>query len=402
MNTLKVAAFLVIKSIARGNVRVQLLTIAMLILVYVNVVFTPAILAGAVDTVNEKTINTITGDIIVQAASDYPVMANTGNLISKIEAVDGVTAACARNNLGADVQFGGERATTVFYAIDPEQDKKVFKTQDYIVDGSYLDSEDTDQILMGIQIAGNDRKDLELYSSSLKSVQAGDQVVVSYVNGLEKLYTVKGIVYSELSQADIRTYITKKEYESITTLMQDKATIIHVKTEQDVNLEPVIKQMQDITIGLKFQTWDTAVGLLKSWTDSFKTIIAIIRATAFIVAAITIFIITYVDLVNKRRQIGIQRAIGITGASIVLSYILRAIVYAIVGILAAGLIFKFIIIPVEAQFPFHFPFGDVFLPVNVWYLASSALILYGVAAVSAFIPTWRIIRTKIVDAIWAS
>ena len=402
MNTLKVAAFLVIKSIARGNARVQLLTIAMLILVYVNVVFTPAILAGAVDTVNEKTINTITGDIIVQAASDYPVMANTGNLISKIEAVDGVTAACARNNLGADVQFGGERATTVFYAIDPEQDKKVFKIQDYIVDGSYLDSEDTDQILMGIQIAGNDRKDLELYSSSLKSVRAGDQVVVSYVNGLEKLYTVKGIVYSELSQADIRTYITKKEYESITTLMQDKATIIHVKTEQDVNLEPVIKQMQDITIGLKFQTWDTAVGLLKSWTDSFKTIIAIIRATAFIVAAITIFIITYVDLVNKRRQIGIQRAIGITGASIVLSYILRAIVYAIVGILAAGLIFKFIIIPVEAQFPFHFPFGDVFLPVNVWYLASSALILYGVAAVSAFIPTWRIIRTKIVDAIWAS
>ena len=402
MNTLKVAAFLVIKSIARGNARVQLLTIAMLILVYVNVVFTPAILAGAVDTVNEKTINTITGDIIVQAASDYPVMVNTGNLISKIEAVDGVTAACARNNLGADVQFGGERATTVFYAIDPEQDKKVFKIQDYIVDGSYLDSEDTDQILMGIQIAGNDRKDLELYPSSLKSVQAGDQVVVSYVNGLEKLYTVKGIVYTELSQADIRTYITKKEYESITTLMQDKATIIHVKTEQDVNLEPVIKQMQDITIGLKFQTWDTAVGLLKSWTDSFKTIIAIIRATAFIVAAITIFIITYVDLVNKRRQIGIQRAIGITGASIVLSYILRAIVYAIVGILAAGLIFKFIIIPVEAQFPFHFPFGDVFLPVNVWYLASSALILYGVAAVSAFIPTWRIIRTKIVDAIWAS
>jgi putative ABC transport system permease protein len=402
MKTLKVAAFLVIKSIARGNIRVQLLTIAMLILVYINLVFTPAILAGAVDSINEKTKDTITGDIIVQAIGDNPVMANTGNLISKIEAVDGVTAACARNSLGTDVQYGGERATTVFYAIDPEQDKKVFKIEDYIVDGSYLDAEDTDQILMGIQTAGSDRKDLELYPSSLKSVQAGDQVVVSYVNGLQKLYTVKGIVYSELSQSDIRTYITKKEFESINPLMQDRATSIYVKTEKGANLEPVIKQMQEVTTGLQFQAWELAAGMLRSWTDSFNKIIAIIRTTAFVVAAITIFIITYVDLVNKRRQIGIQRAIGITGAAIVISYMLRAIAYAIVGILAAALIFKFIIIPVEARVPFHFPFGDVFLPVNVWYLASSALILYGVAAISAFIPAYRQIRTKIVDAIWAS
>jgi putative ABC transport system permease protein len=401
MNTLRVAIFLVIKSIARGNVRVQLLTIAMLILVYINVVFTPAILAGAVDSVNDKTINTMTGDIIVQAVGEDPVIANVGDLISRIESIPGVNAACARNSLGADVHYGGERATAVFYAIDPEQDKKVFQISENIVEGSYLDSDDTDQILMGIQIAGSGRENLELYSSSLKSVHAGDRVTVNYVNGVVKQYTVKGIVYTELSQGDIRTYITEKEFETITPLMQDKATSIHVKTEKGVKLESIIEQMQDISAGLKFQTWETAGGLLRSWTDSFKKIIAIIRATAFVVAAITIFIITYVDLVNRRRQIGIQRAIGITGASIVLSYILRAIVYAIVGILAAALIFKYIIIPVEARYPFHFPFGDVFLPVDVWYLASSALILYGVAAISAFIPAWRTIRTKIIDAIWA-
>jgi putative ABC transport system permease protein len=401
MNTIRVAIFLVIKSIARGNVRVQLLTIAMLILVYINVVFTPAILAGAVDSVNDKTINTMTGDIIVQAVGEDPVIANAGDLISRIEAIPGVTAACARNSLGADVHYGGERATAVFYAIDPEQDKKVFQISENIVEGSYLDSDDTDQILMGIQIAGSGRENLELYSSSLKSVHAGDQVTVNYVNGVEKQYTVKGIVYTELSQGDIRTYITRKEFETITPLIQDKATSIHVKTGKGVKLESIIEQMQDIRAGLKFQTWETAGGLLRSWTDSFKKIIAIIRATAFVVAAITIFIITYVDLVNRRRQIGIQRAIGITGASIVLSYILRAIVYAIVGILAAALIFKYIIIPVEARYPFHFPFGDVFLPVDVWYLTSSALILFGVAAISAFIPAWRTIRTKIIDAIWA-
>ena len=410
MNTLKVATFLVIKSMARGNARVQLLTIAMLILVYLNLAFTPAILAGAVETVNDRTINTLTGDIIVQAIGDYPFMGNATYLVSNVETVDGVAAACARNSLAADLQYGGERANSVFYAIDPDQDKKVFQISKYIVDGSYLDPEDTDQILLGMQIAGAGRTNLELYSSSLKSVHAGDRVIVRYVNGVEREYTVKGIVYSELSQGDIRTYITKKEFESISPLLQDKAASIHIKTEEGVKLESVMaaivpvatEQIQDVGTGLRFQTWEMAGGLLKSWTKSFEQIIAIIRATAFVVAAITIFIITYVDLSHKRRQIGIQRAIGITEASIALSYILRAIVYAIVGIAAAGLIFNYIIVPVEARFPFHFPFGDVFLPVDFGALTSSALILYAVAAISAFIPTWQTMRTKIIDAIWAS
>jgi ABC-type antimicrobial peptide transport system permease subunit len=59
-------------------------------------------------------------------------------------------------------------------------------------------------------------------------------------------------------------------------------------------------------------------------------------------------------------------------------------------------------VPVEAQHPFHFPFGDVMLAVDVPVLTSSAFILCAVAIVSAFIPAWQTIRTKIIDAIWSS
>ncbi len=402
MNSLKVATFLAIKSIARGNVRVLLLTIAMLILVYLNLLFTPALLDGAVETVNDKTINTMSGDVVVQPAGEALAIGNASELVSQIESLNGVSAACARNSLGADISYEGERATTVVYAIDPDQDSKVFQISQDIIEGSYLAPEDTDQILLGVQIAGSDRKDLALYSSSLKSVHAGDRVSVNYVGGVQKEYTVKGIFYTELTQGDVRAYITEKEFNAMNPLMEDKASFIHVKTQDNVKLESVIEEINGVRPGLKFQTWEDYEGFLRSMTDSFKQIIVILRATAFIVAAITIFIITYVDLVNKRRQIGIQRAIGITGSSIVTSYIFRAIVYAIVGILAAALIFRYGVVPLEAHYPFHFPFGDVFLPVNIPYLISSALILCGVAAVSAFIPAFRMIRTKIIDAIWAS
>jgi putative ABC transport system permease protein len=402
MNSLKVATFLTIKSIARGNVRVLALTIVMLILVYLNLVFTPALLDGAVETINNKTINTMSGDIIVQPAGEVPAIGNVSELVSQIGSLDGVSGACARNSLGADISYEGERVTTVVYAINPDQDSKVFQISQHIIEGSYLSPDDTDQIVLGLQIAGSDRKNLELYSSSLKSVHVGDRVTVSYVGGVEKQYTVKGIFYTELVQSDQRTYITEKEFDSMNPLMKDKASSVYVKTKDNVKLESVIEEINGVRPGLKFQTWEDVEGFLRSMTDSFKQIIVILRATAFIVAAITIFIVTYVDLVNKRRQIGIQRAIGITGASIMLSYIFRAIVYAIVGILAAALIFKYAVVPVEAHYPFHFPFGDVFLPVNIRYLITSAAILCGVAAVSACIPAFRMIRTKIIDAIWAS
>ena len=400
MKSLRVAWFLAVKSVSRGNIRVLLLTIAMLILVYLNLVFTPAILAGAVEGLNDKTINTLTGHIIVQSAGRNPVITDVDSLIAEIESIDGVVAACARNNLGADVQYEGERTTTVVFAIDPEQDKEVFRISESLIEGSYLDPEDTDQILLGVQIAGNDREKLELYSSSLKTVHVGDKVSVRYVSGLEREYTVKGIFFTELIQTDIRAFITEKEYNSMNPLMNGKASSLHVKTEEGVELESVIAEIGAVRDGLKFQTWEDAEGMLRSMTDSFKQIIQILRAIALIVAAITIFIVTYVDLVNKRRQIGIERAIGITGASIVLSYIFRAIFYAVLGILLAALIFVYVVVPLEAHRPFHFPFGDIFLPVNIGYLIISAAILFVVASVSAFAPAWQTIRTKIIDAIW--
>src|SRR4030066_254440 len=90
--SIRVARFLTVKSIARGNVRVLALTIVMLILVYLNLIFTPAILEGLVDNVNDKVINTLSGDITVQSDATQPAIGDVSALISEIESIDGVAA----------------------------------------------------------------------------------------------------------------------------------------------------------------------------------------------------------------------------------------------------------------------------------------------------------------------
>lgn len=404
MNTLKVAAFMALKSLSRGDVRVLLLTISMLILVYLNLVFTPSLLTGAVQTIDQKTKDTISSDIVFQPAGDIPIIYPAQQAVSYIESLDGVKAACARNNIGAEIRYGTERFATGIYAIDPVKDSEVFGISRTVIDGEYLEPGDISQIFLGIQIAGADRPDLDLYSSSLKSVHAGSTVTVYYVNGVEKEYIVKGIFFTEFVQGDIRAYVTQDDYRTtVPDQPPDSATAVYVKLDKGADRSKVVDEVLSIAPGMvKYQTWEDALGALKSMTRSLEQILTILRTAALIVAGITVFIVTYVDLVNKRRQIGIERAIGITSASIVLSYIIRAIIYAAFGILAAALIFRYMVVPIEAQHPFHFPFGNVVLAVDVPELVSSASVLCAVAIVSAFIPAYQTIRTKIIDAIWSS
>ncbi|MDM8000162.1 MAG: ABC transporter permease [Dehalococcoidia bacterium] len=404
MNTLKVAAFMALKSLTRGDVRVLLLTVAMLVLVYINLIFTPSLLTGAVQKVNEKTRGTLSGDIIIHS-DNYPVIVRAQEMVSSIENVDGVAAAAARTSLGVEVHHGDDRVAAALYAIDPDRDSRVFDISGSLIEGTYLDPDDRNAVLLGAQIAGAGRENLELYASSLMTVHAGDNVTIYAANGSME-FTVKGIFFTEFVQSDIRAYITQAQFDAMFPGMRDTATSIHVKLEPGADRSVVMARIREVGLTaygqpLKFQTWEDALGVMKSMTKSFDQIIAILRTTALVVAGITIFIVTYVDLVNKRRQIGIERAIGITSASIVLSYIIRAVVYAAFGVVMAALIFRYAMMPIEAQHPFHFPFGDVLLVVDIPELASSAAILLAVAIVSAFIPAWQTIRTKIIDAIWS-
>jgi putative ABC transport system permease protein len=162
----------------------------------------------------------------------------------------------------------------------------------------------------------------------------------------------------------------------------------------------VIERIKTFKENLDFQTWEQTAGIVNSMTTSFFLINQILDMVNALVAGITIFIVTYVDVVNRRRQIGILRAIGIKTVPIISSYLLRALLYVVIGLIMAWLLFLYVIIPLEASHPFHFPFGPVFLTVDLELLFRTAALLSVVSLAAAFIPVWLVMRVKIMDAIW--
>jgi putative ABC transport system permease protein len=401
IRSLKVAALLAFTSVTKGNFRIALLTMLILILVTLNLLFVPGLLDGLAWGANDKLVNTYSGNLLIESNEANPQIENASRLMSEIAQMKGVEAVTSRSNLGAEIDCGSEHLETVVSGIQPDADKAVFTIDSYLIEGSYLSPDDTGMILLGVQLAGADRPNLELYARSLRSVHAGDKVSVTYANGVRKEYTVKGIFYTEFIQTDWQAFVSQKEFDSVAPTLANNATTINIKTTKSADTDDIIRQIENMAGGLKVMTWEDYAGIVHSMTASFGIIEVIMDTVNLLVAGITIFIVTYIDVANRKRQIGIQRAIGITPASITLSYLIRALFYALIATALAILIYVYGVIPLEAHFPFHFPFGNVYLRVMPSVMARTALTLFGVSILSALIPVYSVMRVKIIDAIWS-
>jgi putative ABC transport system permease protein len=126
----------------------------------------------------------------------------------------------------------------------------------------------------------------------------------------------------------------------------------------------------------------------------------ILNVVNLLIAGITVFIVTYIDVANRRRQIGVQRAIGITPWSIILSYLIRAMFYAVTAIVLAIVLFIFVVSPLEVMYPFYFPFGAVYLVIGLSNIIRMIAIVLSVSLAASFLPVRGVMRMKIMEAIW--
>ena len=396
----RVAGLLSFTSIRRGNLGVILLTILILTLVSLNLLFIPGFLQGLVSGANTQLRNTYSSDIVVESNTANPLIGNIEDTMRRIDAIEGVVAATPRNSLGAEFIYENERTNAMVYGIQPETENNVFTIRKSMVEGSFLSPNDTDEIVLGIQLAGADKPNLELYARSLLTVHTGDEITLIYSNGVQKQYKVKGIFYTKFLQTDAEAFVSQAEMQSVNTATTNSADTIYVKVKNDTDIPGIMEKVNAIESGLKVLNWKDYAGIVRSLTDSFNIINVIMNVVNLLIAGITVFIVTYIDVANRRRQIGVQRAIGITPWSITLSYLMRAIFYALAAIMLAILLYFFIVSPVEARYPFYLPFGAVYFVIGASNIFLMTAIVLSVSLAASFLPVRGMMRMKIMDAIW--
>jgi len=399
-SSLRVATFLSQRAITRGNRGITFLTVALMAVIYAELLFVPSLIQGATNQIQLEFRQNVTSNMTITPIGSDVTIPHPDALIAQARTTRDVLAVAATMLAGSQISYGNRSNSWPVLAIDPKSYAQTFATPHSMVEGSFLDPGVNNEIVLGIGIAGTGRMNVATFGSSLQTVRVGDKVNVTLQGGEIHRFTVKGIYETDLTQANTTAFITAATIRQLIPSAAGEASTIFVKTKQTGDENRVIEGLRRERHDVRYQSWETLSLAVKDITGSFDIIKSILNAVSLFVAAITVFIVTYVDLINRRRTMGIERAIGISGPAITASYGVKAIAFALVGVvLGAGLFFS-IAIPLVNHFPFQFPIGPVTLSVTVQELRQDAMILIAVALIGAVVPAWRAVRTRLLTAIW--
>lgn len=397
----RVAVFLSVRSLLRSNWGILLTTIGIMTLIYLELLFLPSLIQGANNHVVERLKDTLTANIDVTPDNKNATsITNVDQYTAEVARQPGVAAVTATTPVGNRISSDTASGSWSVHAIDPAGYNQVFTTHDSMIEGHWLTAGDPDGIVLGVDIAGAGMTSLPDYATSLKTVHVGDTVSVTLSNGQSHPFTVVGIFDDQFRDADMKAYITTTAADQLLPRLQDTADTVYVKTAPGASSARVADEIRKLSPDLNVLQFTSLEGTIHAQTAGFTLVSTILGLVSSLVAAITIFIVTYIDLVNRRKQIGIERAIGIRGGAIVTSYCLKAVVYSVVGIVLGILVFKGVLVPFVASHPFHFPNGPVTLAPSSHEIRGDALILVVVAVVGALLPALRSMRIRILDAIW--
>jgi putative ABC transport system permease protein len=405
MQSLTTALFIAYKSITRGRSSTFALMMLILCLSFFNMIFVPSVFSGLLSTIIHLEINTYTAHVMVQPQQDpLPKRFINGEaqFRKEIETIPGVVGTARTYLTAGSISYDKDKngvyrtVSAQIIGVDPTDFTKTFTVDQYLVAGQFLDDDDTDQIILAAAVTGG-------YGlpepNDLGGTKVGDKVQVVYGNGVSRTYTVKGITNILFGPALTNVYITTKEADSVLGAA-DQASQILVRVDDQNRADYYKARIQGLAPNMRVQTYLDLISAIKPVLDAFTVVAIIVSVISVLVASITIFVMIYINAVNKRRQIGILKAIGIDENIIVYSYVFQSIFFVLCGVTVGLVLIYSVLQPLLAVHPIQLPFGPLALTFGVPLVIESVCGFLVAGFLAGFIPSRIVAREAILKAIW--
>lgn len=394
---LKTAFFLAHKSVRRSDIGAIIFTILVVSLAFVNIVVVYSLLDGVIERSEMNVIDFQYGHIVVDPVEGQQYISDANALMREIQVFPEVIGIASHYILGAAISFEDKGGNYDVYSMYPEEEITVTKVKDFIVEGSFLSKHDRGYIFIGKEISGG--YDAKFEKTSLGGIHAGDKVQVTFTNGVSREYRIKGIFSTDDAITDLQAYVTQEEMEDVLGVTGQASEII-VRLDKLGIENQFADKLRSIGVKEQIDTWEERAGLAISMIESFFIVKTLLGFISLLVAAVTIFIVVYITTVSKRREIGVLKAIGIKGKVIIGSFLFQSMFFTILGAVVGYIILITLISPLFEYRPLHFPLGWVTLTIERTTFIRAVLSLIGAGLVGGLLPSWKIVREKILDLIW--
>ena len=393
IKTFRVGFFLAYSQLKRASKATTFLVIFVMLLTFLNLVVTSGILVGLIEGSSIAYRDKYIGDVYISPLDKKTEVQNSHSIEETIKKMPEVKSYSARITGSAKVESNfstrpsddlKEEANAKLVGIDIENEKATTKLDQNIIEGEYLEEDDGGKYILLSSALLNKYSKVSDVVKFLGDVKPGDSVRLTFSqskntknvsdspNGptvsadtnsqsLTRDYLVKGIVKLKVGDLASSVFMDKNELgkiigsngsnvEGIAIRAADNETPLSIKNILVANGFDEYAKIQTYTEG--------EPAFVKDMKELFGVLGTFFGSIGIVVAAITIFIIIFINAITRRKYIGILKGIGIAPAAIEIAYVLQSIFYAVIGSSIGVLVTFFFLKPLFIKHPIDFPFSD--------------------------------------------
>ena len=393
-----VSFFLAARAIRRGSRWTLALTILVIALVVILMNFMTMIVGGVVQVYNQQMIDYQYSHLTIEPREKELFITGSDDLVDRLKRVPGVTGVSSRISVGTTITNprNGKFQSKSLTAFDPGDEKTVTRYHQALLEGDFLSPGDTDQILIGSLLAG-DTDETKDKVPSLGGARVGDLLEVTYSNGVLKTYRVKGIFETDGVLIDTAAFVTREEMDAVMRT-GDRATEILVRGGDVGDAGQLKIACMQFGVQEQIKTWEEkGKGILGDAIGSFNLLTSIMTVVCLIVASVIVFIITFINIVNRRKQVAVLKAIGVQRRIVIGSYLLQTVFLCAAGAVAGVLMLSGIALGLSAN-PIRFPMGFISPVPDIGGIVVSVTCLFLISLISGYIPAWYVAKEEILIA----
>lgn len=411
MNSLKLGMFLAVKTVRHASKWTTALIIAVMLITFLNLVIVSGILVGLIQGSEVAFREKYLGDVVASPLEKKTKVEKAGEIEYTLDGMPDVLGYSARYISGGSIEANyatrksddvANKKSVSIRGINPEKEEVVTKLSENVIEGEYLTSADAGKyILVGKDVLAKYSVVADVDSSALRDVEPGTKVRIT-IGTTTQEYKVKGILKIKAGDLSSGIFMVDSELRKFANKNISDVDEIAIKLNKGGNAVKVRDTLLQNGFGeyAKIQTFEEGTpAFVINMKQLFGALGTLFGSVGVVVAAITLFIVIFINALTKRRQIGILKGIGITSGTILWSYVFQSMFYAFCGSML-GLLATFgWLKPFFDKNPIDFPFSDGILVADLSTTMVRVATLIIVAMLAGFIPAWMVVRRNTLNAI---
>lgn len=332
-------------------------------------------------------------DIVVTPSGDARTIAESARLEIELATMEDVEAFSLRSQGQILIRYK-ERKTSPFLTmgIDAASTEQTTQLASRVIQGDFFESgtEHPDEVVLGKILADS----LVGTGDDGQLARVGDDLYILGSDGGSKRFRIRGIIDAKTFFPNWSLFLTKQEYEKIDAAGRNARMVVKVKTGADAAV--VLQTLQDRFPKANVRTWEEESKYVKDIMQAVSYITKSIHYLLVLTIFTIISVVIYINISQKKRQIGILKSMGAENRFILAAYLLESCVYAGVAFLVGCLIF-FMLYSFSSLHPVPMLIGDFHIVFSADILISAAATVFAATLGGGFIPASMASRTHIID-----